>query len=123
MLPGDAVASCDGRFVFVVQGDGNVVLYDAFGTALWNTHTQGEPNVALVLMENGELVLFGPEWSVLWRSHTDGQTGASLAVQDDGNVVLYGPAGAAWSTGTCWSQICRPATPAPALAISSASAA
>jgi hypothetical protein len=100
LLPDQVLASCDGRFAFLLQSDGNVVLYQD-GTALWNSGTNGLPGGALVLQTDGNLVLYGPAWSVLWQSHTAGHDGAALAVQDDGNVVLYGPAGPAWQTGTC----------------------
>jgi len=55
----------------VLQGDGNLVLYDANGTALWNTGTHGRGT--------------GPY---------------KLALQDDHNLVLYAAGGPIWSSGT-----------------------
>lgn len=97
---GQAVNSCDGRFRFVHQTDGNVVLYQG-GTALWNTGTYNTSTTSLVMQGDGNLVLYGPGGSVHWASNTWGQPGASLAVQSDGNAVLYRANAAIWATNTC----------------------
>jgi predicted small lipoprotein YifL len=95
-----SVTSCDGRFVFVHQGDGNVVLYKN-GQALWSTGTHGQSTNVLVMQGDGNLVLYGPNNVVRWSSGTYGNHGASLAVQNDGNVVLYSTGGTAlWHTHT-----------------------
>ena len=100
LAPGDGVFSCDGRFLFAHQGDGNVVLYQD-GWPIWDTRTNGHATTSLVLQDDGNLVLYGPMGAV-WASGTWGVFAPSLAVQDDGNVVLYA-AGAypVWSTETC----------------------
>jgi hypothetical protein len=55
----------------VMQGDGNLVLYDANGTPTWNTQTSG--------------VGIGP-WEVV--------------MQTDGNLVLYATNGYSWASNT-----------------------
>ena len=55
----------------VVQGDGNLVLYDANSTALWNSSTSGQ-----------------------------GVAPYKLVLQDDHNLVLYAAGGPIWSSGT-----------------------
>jgi hypothetical protein len=98
---GQSKVSCDGRFTFAHQGDGNVVLYQG-GTPLWNTRTNGRSTGNLVMQGDGNLVLYTPGGSPIWASGTNGRNGATLAVQNDGNAVIYAPGPTAvWSTGTC----------------------
>jgi lysozyme len=95
------IASCDGRYFFVHQGDGNVVLYTSSGRALWSTRTHGRATESLVMQGDGNLVLYAPGGRAIWSTGTHGNPGAFLAVQDDGNVVIYRPTGRAlWATGT-----------------------
>ena len=96
--PGQSVASCDGRFVLVMQTDGNLVLY-AHGLALWSSGTAGSSGAAVVMQGDGNLVIYDTGGCPIWASNTGGNSGASLAVQDDGNVVIYG-SGPLWSSGS-----------------------
>ncbi|MEW5739226.1 MAG: phosphodiester glycosidase family protein, partial [Myxococcota bacterium] len=98
--PNQSVHSCDGRFTFVHQGDGNVVLYQG-GLALWNTRSAGQATSSLAMQGDGNLVLYSASGAALWNSRTAGHPGAWLAVQDDGNVVLYDNGRALWNSGTC----------------------
>ena len=56
----------------VLQGDGNLVLYDANGTALWNTgtHGQGVAPYKLALQDDHNLVLYDATPTALWSSGT-----------------------------------------------------
>ncbi|MBE2253135.1 MAG: lectin [Myxococcus sp.] len=92
--------SCNGRFTFVHQGDGNVVLYDG-ATARWSSRTNGRSTGTLIMQGDGNLVLYSSTGAALWSSRTAGAPGAFLAVQNDGNVVLYAGAQARWQTRTC----------------------
>ncbi len=96
----ESVVSCDGRFVFVMQGDGNLVLYQG-SRALWNTGTHGNAGATAVMQGDGNLVVYSPSGRALWHAGTHGHPGAALAVQDDGNTVIYDRGRALWSTGTC----------------------
>ncbi|MEZ4320094.1 MAG: peptidoglycan DD-metalloendopeptidase family protein [Myxococcota bacterium] len=96
-----SLGSCDGRFSLVMQGDGNLVLYRAGGTALWHTQTHGNPGAWAVMQGDGNLVVYSVWGTPLWSSGTHGHAGSTLAVQNDGNVVIYAPNGAPlWNTGT-----------------------
>jgi hypothetical protein len=54
--------------MFVVQTDGNLVVYDA-GKPIWNSQTGGRSGVfRLELTDQGELLLHGPDGGVLWSS-------------------------------------------------------
>lgn len=96
----EAVRSCDGRFRFVMQADGNLVLYQS-GRALWSSRTNRSGADRAVMQGDGNLVVYTANGTAKWSSGTWGHGGAWLAVQNDGNVVVYGPGGKAlWSTGT-----------------------
>ena len=88
----------------VVQGDGNLVLYDAASQPLWNTGTsgQGVAPYKLFLQGDGNLVLYDANSTALWNSSTSGQGVApyKLVLQDDHNLVLYAAGGPIWSSGT-----------------------
>lgn len=96
---GQRIQSASGRYVLILQPDGNLVLYDAHtNTALWHTHTYGSVANQLFMQPDGNLVLYAPGSVALWHTHTYRYPGASLLVQDDGNLVLYGADGTAlWS--------------------------
>jgi Alpha-lytic protease prodomain/Trypsin len=105
--PGGALAtnaslsSCGGRFVLVMQGDGNLVLYDnTSGAALWASSTFGA-GFAAYMQTDGNLVIYTPEGLPVWASNTSGLNGAMLFVQDDGNSVIYThTAVPVWATNT-----------------------
>ena len=105
--PGDALApgmarySSDGRFTFVYQTDGNLVLYQSGVGAIWNTQTITSAGYA-VMQTDGNFVLYNPSWQPYWATNTWGNSGAWLIVQNDGNVVIYRSNGTPmWWTGTC----------------------
>jgi len=74
-------------FKFVIQEDGNMVLYDKDGTARWNSGTVQKPKgfaedkkektvwwkVELRLQTDGNLVLYREDGKVLWSSGTQGR--------------------------------------------------
>jgi hypothetical protein len=93
LLPGHYILSSDARFVFILQPDGNLVLYGPGYIPLWATNTSGLSVDHLSMQGDGNLVLYGPGGVVRWQSNTNG--GAShLTVQDDGNAVVYTDPGA-----------------------------
>jgi tyrosinase len=100
LTPGQGIVSANGRFTFVYQGDGNLVLYGPGGD-LWASGTDGEPVGACLMQTDGNLVIYGPGALYVWDSVTDGNSGSHLVAQDDGNVVIYRPDGTpVWDTGT-----------------------
>ncbi len=101
LSPGQGISSCDGRFWFTLQTDGNLVLYQNGVGALWHTYTFGQPTYGAYMQGDGNFVLYTGLPRALWYTSTAGQNGAHLAVQNDGNVVIYNTAGApVWYTGT-----------------------
>ncbi len=108
MQPGEvlnvvqAIRSADGRYTFVYQGDGNLVLYrNVDGKPLWASNTWGRPSGVCIMQRDGNLVLYAPGGNAIWASNTPGNPGSRLVAQNDGNVVIYRPDGRAiWATNT-----------------------
>lgn len=113
----------------VMQQDGNLVLYNASGTAIWDSGTSGNDNAGLHLQTDGNLVVYREDWQYIWQSNTStnishqlyptselysggvifrGQAVESfdrkhaLHFQGDGNLVLYDTSThqPLWNTGT-----------------------
>jgi hypothetical protein len=99
--PGQSITSANGRYTFVHQGDGNLVLYRNDGRALWASGTNGELTGVCIMQGDGNLVIYGYGGGPIWDSGTWQHPSSSLIVQDDGNVVIYRPNGTpVWATNT-----------------------
>jgi Carbohydrate binding module (family 6) len=95
-----SLASCNGEFTLIMQGDGNLVLYQG-GTALWASGTAGSGADEAIMQGDGNFVLYTGSGTPVWASNTAGNAGAYLDLQGDGNVVIDSASGSAlWSTGT-----------------------
>lgn len=95
-----------GSMSLVMQGDGNLVLYqnDVCQQATWATGTNGKGGYQAVMQTNGDLVVLNSSGTQIWHSNTAGNAGAYLAIQGDGNLVIYTTANKPiWDTGT-WHQ-------------------
>jgi hypothetical protein len=88
LAPNQGVTSCNGRNLFVYQGDSNLVLYHD-GKYLWGTMLLIPNPGAVVMQGDGNLVEYDAARKAVWASATQGNPGAWLAVQDDCNVVIY----------------------------------
>ncbi len=85
-------------FQMVMQGDGNLVVYDGAGRARWATGTSVLGSF-LVLQGDGNLVMYDPAGAPVWTTATS-SIGATLSMQDDGNLVLYSGYGQPlWDSG------------------------
>ncbi|WP_200961597.1 patatin-like phospholipase family protein [Paenibacillus sp. Soil522] len=98
------VQSANGRYTFVFQGDGNLVLYinnsNGDRSWLWDSATGGPVGVC-IMQGDGNLVIYDENAVPRWSSDTWQHPGSRLVVQDDGNVVIYRPDGTAvWATDT-----------------------
>jgi hypothetical protein len=86
------LASSDGHYLLILQGDGNLVLYgQPQHFAIWSSGTQGNPGDFLAMQTDGNLVLYTATGVALWSTVTQGSPGDFLAIQTDGNVVIYLP--------------------------------
>ena len=99
---GNSITSSDGRFTFIYQGDGNLVLYRNFDHApLWASNTAGHSPGVCIMQGDGNLVVYDAGAVPRWASNTAGHPGSHLIAQSDGNVVIYQPNNAAiWATNT-----------------------
>jgi hypothetical protein len=95
-----AATSCDGRFSLVLQDDGNLVLYQVGGKALWASSTVGSKAQKTVMQGDGNLVVYGAQGPI-WSTNTWGHPGAWLGVGDDGSLILHDAGGMPiWWDGT-----------------------
>lgn len=52
------------------QDDGNLVFYNPWGQAIWNSQTWGtSPNV-VIMQGDGNLVIYDASWTAVWSSRT-----------------------------------------------------
>ncbi len=86
-----------GSYRLHMQTDGNLVLYNGAGAAIWATHRTGD---YVVLQSDGNLVQYTYGGTAVWASGTTGSGADRLAVQSDGNLVLYAGSSAVWATHT-----------------------
>src|SRR5690606_15555416 len=95
---GEYVASQDGRYVLVYQGDGKLVPYRA-SSAWSDSGTYGTTAGMAIMQGDGNVVVYDSAQRARWASGTSGHSNAYLVVQNDGNVVIYTSGGAAlWDT-------------------------
>ncbi len=97
-----SITSANGRFILIMQADGNLVLYRTQDWhPLWATGTNGASVNFVAMQGDGNLVIYTYGGHAIWASGTNGHPGANLVVQNDGNVVIYFPTTPAiWATGT-----------------------
>jgi hypothetical protein len=105
--PDQGITSNNGRATLVMQGDGNLVLYENFPGGrrpLWATDTWGRNGARVIMQGDGNLVMYGPGGEYIWDTSTHDNPGASLVMQDDVNAVVYATDGRPlWASNT-WVQ-------------------
>jgi len=96
---------CGGPSVFcgrlVMQADGNLVIYESGGRAIWSTGTNGKPVAFAVMQGDGNFVLYDKNMGHHWDTSTHGNPGAYAVFQNDGNLVVRSAGGKAlWDSST-----------------------
>jgi len=86
------ILSDDGRFVLLMQTDGNLVEYTASGS-LWASNTAGHPGAYLGMQSDGNVVIYSSSGTALWSTGPKGIQ--VLKIQTDGNLVARDSAGTA----------------------------
>nr|ACN77849.1 lectin protein precursor [Narcissus tazetta subsp. chinensis] len=99
-----------GRYIFIMQEDCNLVLYDV-DKPIWATNTGGlARDCHLNMQSDGNLVVYSQTNDPIWASNTGGENGNYVCVlQKDRNVVIYGTA--RWATGTYTGAVGIPESP------------
>ena len=73
---------------YVIQNDGNFVIYNKDHVALWSTGTQGHWLAYYEFQDDGNFVIYDPGRIPLWSSGTYGNPGAVFEMRADGNFVI-----------------------------------
>jgi hypothetical protein len=100
---GQHLESHDGRYVAIMQGDGNFVVYrNADGVAIWNSGTGGTGATFAVMQGDGNFVIYTADGRAVWSTGTSWQAGSlpnEFTIDDYGLavVVSYIPV---WVTNT-----------------------
>jgi hypothetical protein len=101
LLANEKLTSSDGSYTFNVQSDGNLVLRNSGGTALWVSRSNGTSGNRLTMQGDGNLVLYTNSGTAVWKTATSGSNAIKVVMQSDGNLVMRTSTGSAvWSTGT-----------------------
>lgn len=88
---GQQLTSPNSRTTLVMQGDGNLVLYESVPpgrVAVWASATDGRAGSRAVMQGDGNLVVVDAGNAPRWDSGTWGNPGSVLVLQDDGNLVV-----------------------------------
>jgi hypothetical protein len=91
---GQALVSGTG-YRALLQLDGNFVVYNPSGKAIWADGRYGASSI--VVQADGNLVAYSSIGHPLWATGTRAAN-SYLVMQDDGNLVLYSGAHALWSS-------------------------
>jgi hypothetical protein len=94
------IASANKKFVAIMQGDGNFVVYNS-DQPLWNSETNSKDGQFLILQSDGNVVIYTNNGTkAVWDASTWGKRTTELIMQDDGNLVAYASAKAVWASDT-----------------------
>lgn len=93
LYPGQSIVSPNKGYKLLMQGDGNLVLYEGSSSNwTWQSHTYAENASYAVIQTDGNFVIYNTTGHPLWSTGTNGNPGARLDIQDDGNLVVYNSA-------------------------------
>ncbi|MFJ9100478.1 hypothetical protein ACIRJM_18595 [Streptomyces sp. NPDC102405] len=85
------------RIRMVMQGDGNLVVYNENNKATWASMVFGEGHTAR-FQTDGNLCVYNGEDKPVWATGTFGHPGAKLVLRKDGKVVIVDGGTVLWST-------------------------
>jgi cytochrome c peroxidase len=86
--PNERLESSNGQYRLYFQGDGNLVLRNSAGDALWSTGTHNTDANRVVMQSDGNLVIYGDS-GAHWASGTSGSGANRLTLHNDGRLVIY----------------------------------
>jgi hypothetical protein len=97
MYVGDTRVSTNGRFLLLLQEDGNLVVEDnddPSAPPVWSSRTHDHPNAGALMQPDGNFIIFGDRSSedllatVAFTTETAGNSGAVLTIRNDGALVV-----------------------------------
>jgi hypothetical protein len=90
MTSNQYLASTDGRFRFYLQGDGNLVLRNSAGSAVWSTQTNDSGGVRLLLQNDANTVitLSGSASMSVNKGSSFADPGATASDNVDCNITI-----------------------------------
>lgn len=103
LQPGERYYADNGNYVLVMQGDGNLVLYNGARKPVWASNTNGHNGAFATMQTDGNFVVYADQarQHALWATGTNGSGASEFAFQGDGNLVVYTPYGTpVWSSGS-----------------------
>jgi hypothetical protein len=99
----ESLVSANGRYKLVMQGDGNLVIYNASNTGIWSSGTWGKKIIYAAMQSDGNFVLYDNNYVAQFSSNTWNKVGSYMVMQNDGNLVIYQRGVARWGSNT-WMQ-------------------
>lgn len=96
LLRGARITSANGEYFLAFQTDGNLVVYNRSGQAIWApgptsippvTNLAGRGGTKAIMQNDGNFVVYANE-TPLWQTQTVGR-GGFIVIQNDGNLVIY----------------------------------
>jgi len=97
MNQGERLSSSNGAFRLTLQGDGNLVLRNSSGDALWSSGTSGDSATRLSMQSDGNLVLYTSNGTPVWASDTNSTGADRLVLNNDGSLALYANGNPVWA--------------------------
>jgi hypothetical protein len=91
LAAGQSITAPNGQYRLSMQGDGNLVEYNAVNNPVWAAATTS--GAAAVMQGDGNLVIYDATAHALWASNTSGHPGAYLVLGDDGELVVDSASG------------------------------
>jgi hypothetical protein len=103
LQPGVQLWAANGIYLFAMQGDGNLVEYNAARKPIWASNTASHAGAFAVMQTDGNFVVYADQarQHALGATGTNGSGATNLLFQNDGNLVLYrGNGSVAWAGNT-----------------------
>ena len=76
-------------YTFIFQYDGNLVLYNSSGEAIWASGTNNKNAHGFSVQADGNVCIYTKDGTCIWDTGTSPGKGNYLSIQTDGNVVIY----------------------------------
>jgi Protein kinase domain len=92
--------SPDDKYILLMQGDGNLIVFNPLGMGVWSSESYPHPGSYLQMQRDGNLVVYGSGHTAIFSSNTGGHPGSDAEIGNDGSLAVYSPAHTVlWSSG------------------------